>query len=95
MDADDLVPAPWSRAREGEGAIYASVIDIDRFGSLRLNAYPEQVGSLGCLEGTAYCWGGGRGDKSLPGIHLRRRRSRGRALFEDSSGVMARGRERR
>ena len=92
MDADDLVPAPWGRAREGEGAIYATVIDIDRFGSLRLNAYPEQVSSLGCVEGDRVLLGVGEeeiearlastfGDIEAGGL----------LLFEDSSGVMAAG----
>ena len=92
MDADDLVPAPWGRAREGEGAIYATVIDVDRFGSLRLNAYPEQVSSLGCVEG----------DRVLLGVGEEEMEARiastfgdveagGTLLFEDSSGVMAAG----
>ncbi len=92
MDADDLVPAPWGRAREGEGAIYATVIDVDRFGSLRLNAHPEQVSSLGYVEGDRVLLGVGEaemearlastfGDVAVGGM----------LLFEDSSGVMAAG----
>jgi S-adenosyl-L-methionine hydrolase (adenosine-forming) len=92
VDSGDLVPAPWGRAREGEGAVYATVIDVDRFGSLRLNAYPEQVSSLGCAEG----------DRLLLGLGEEEMEARlastfgdvdagGTLLFEDSSGVMAAG----
>lgn len=92
MDPDDLVPAPWGRAREGEGAVYATVIDVDRFGSLRLNAYPEQVRALGRAEGDRVLLGVGEeevgarlastfGDVEAGGV----------LLFEDSSGVMAAG----
>lgn len=92
MDAGDLVPAPWDRAKEGEAAVYATVIDIDRFGSLRLNAYPEQVRALGWRLGDVVRLGIGDeeitaslvstfGDVEAGGI----------LLFEDSSGVMAVG----
>ncbi len=92
MDPDNLVPAPWGRAKEGEGAVYASVIDIDRFGSLRLNAYPEQVRALGHGEGDLVLLGVGEeemeavlvstfGDVAAGGV----------LLYEDSSGVMAAG----
>jgi S-adenosylmethionine hydrolase len=92
MDPDNLVPAPWGRAKEGEGAVYASVVDIDRFGSLRLNAYPEQVTALGHGEGDRVLLGVGEGemeavlvstfgDVEVGGI----------LLYEDSSGVMAAG----
>ncbi|MEW6553477.1 MAG: SAM-dependent chlorinase/fluorinase [Actinomycetota bacterium] len=92
LDPGDLVPAPWGRAREGEGAVYATVVDVDRFGSLRLNAYPEQVRSLGYAEGERVLLGVGEeevearlastfGDIAAGGL----------LLFEDSSGVMAVG----
>ncbi len=92
MHADDLVPAPWSPAREGPGAVYASVIDVDRFGSLRLNVRPEQTASLGYATGDRVLLGLGEeeleahlattfADVELGGV----------LLFEDSSGVMAAG----
>jgi S-adenosylmethionine hydrolase len=92
MHTGDLVPAPWGRAREGEGAVYATVVDIDRFGSLRLNAYPEQVASLGCEPGDRVLVGLGEeeceavlvstfGDVGVGAL----------LLYEDSSGVMAVG----
>ncbi len=92
MDAANLVQAPWGRAREGEGAVYATVIDVDRFGSLRLNAYPEQV----------RCLGYGVGDRVVLGLGEEEVEARFAStfgdvaagetlLFEDSSGVMAVG----
>jgi S-adenosyl-L-methionine hydrolase (adenosine-forming) len=92
MDADDLVPAPWTRAREGEGAVYTTVVDIDRFGSLRLNAYPEQVASLGYAEGDSVLLGVGEGelDARLAST-FGDVETGGLVLFEDSSGVMAVG----
>lgn len=92
MHADDLVPAPWSPAREGEGAVYATIIDVDRFGSLRLNALPEQAASLGYVAGDSVLLGVGEeelearlattfGDVEAGAV----------LLFEDSSGVMAVG----
>lgn len=92
MDVEDLVPAPWGKAKEGKGAVYAMVIDIDRFGSLRLNAYPEQVRALGWKLGDGVLLGIGEeeitaslvstfGDVEAGGV----------LLFEDSSGVLAAG----
>jgi S-adenosylmethionine hydrolase len=92
MHAIDLVPAPWRRAREGEGAIYATVVDIDRFGSLRLNAYPEQVKNLGYEEGDRVMLGVGEGEveavlvSTFGDVEIG-----GMLLYEDSSGVMAAG----
>jgi S-adenosylmethionine hydrolase len=92
MDKDDLVPAPWSRAREGEGAIYATVIDIDRFGSLRLNAYPEQVRSLGYGESDRVLLGVGEEEiEACLASTFGEIERGGLLLFEDSSGVMAAG----
>lgn len=92
MDPDDLVPAPWGRAREGEGAVYAMVIDADRFGSLRLNAYPEQVRALGHAEGARVLLGLGEEDLEATLASTFGDVEAGAALlFEDSSGVMAAG----
>ena len=92
MDADDLVPAPWGLAREGEGAVYATVIDIDRFGSLRLNAYPEQVRSLGYSEGDRVQLGVGEEEMEATLVSTFGEVEAGATLlFEDSSGVMAVG----
>jgi S-adenosylmethionine hydrolase len=92
LDADDLVPAPWGRAREGEGAVYATVIDIDRFGSLRLNAYPEQVRSLGLVEGERVLLGVGEEEMEATLVSTFGEVEAGAILlFEDSSGVMAAG----
>jgi len=92
MYSDDLVPAPWGRAREGDGAVYASVIDIDRFGSLRLNAYPDQVRSLGHAEGGRVLLGIGEEEMEAVLVSTFGDVQTGTAiLFEDSSGVMAAG----
>jgi len=92
LDTDDLVPAPWGRAREGEGAVYATVIDIDRFGSLRLNAYPEQVKSLGYAESDRVLLGVGEEEMEATLVSTFGEVEAGATLlFEDSSGVMAAG----
>jgi S-adenosylmethionine hydrolase len=88
----DLVPAPWGRAKEEEGAIYAQIIDVDHFGSLRLNAYPAQVKSLGYQEGDTILLGVGEEEleatyaSTFGGVEMG-----SILLFEDSSGVMAAG----
>jgi hypothetical protein len=38
VEASELVPAPWRTAFTGPGSLYCCVIDIDRYGNLRLNA---------------------------------------------------------
>jgi len=92
IDAGDLVPAPWGRARDGEGAVYATIIDIDRFGSLRLNAYPEQVASLGYAEGDRVMLDVGEEEFDAVLVSTFGEVEAGTALlFEDSSGVMAAG----
>lgn len=50
-DADGLVEPPWGEAKRGEGAVYAQVVDIDRFGTLRLNALPEDLEAVGARKG--------------------------------------------
>lgn len=92
VDAASLVPAPWGRAKEGEGAIYATVIDIDRFGSLRLNAYPDQVASLGRSLGDTVLLGVGEEEMEAALVSTFGEVEAGTTiLFEDSSGVMAAG----
>ncbi len=92
MDSDDLVPAPWGRACEGEGALYATVMDIDRFGSLRLNAYPDQVEKLGYSEGDKVIMDvGEEGLEAALASTFGEVEAGEKLLFEDSSGVMALG----
>lgn len=92
MEVEDLVPAPWGRAREGEGAIYATVIDVDRFGSLRLNAYPEQMKELGYQLGDQVLVGIGEGEMEFALVSTFGDVEAGTPLlFEDSSGVIALG----
>lgn len=92
MEPDDLVPSPWGSAVEGEGAVYATVVDVDRFGSLRLNVLPEQVESLGLKEGDALLLG--IGEIELEAVLVStfgEVEAGGVLLYEDSSGVMAAG----
>lgn len=92
MDPAHLVPAPWGRAKEGEGAVYATVIDVDRFGSLRLNAYPEQVRALGLKTGDRVTVGIGDVEREVLLAATFGDVPAGEGLlFEDSSGVMALG----
>ena len=92
MDPDNLVPAPWGRAAEGEGAVYATVVDIDRFGSLRLNAHPEQVRALGYREGDEVLLGLGEGEVRAVLASTFGEVGMGEVLlYEDSSGVVAVG----
>lgn len=46
LDASSLEPAPWREASEGPGAVYCQVIDVDRFGNLRLSAGAEMLGRI-------------------------------------------------
>jgi len=92
IDTGDLVPAPWGRARDGEGAVYATIIDVDRFGSLRLNAYPEQIRSLGYAEGDRVLLDMGEEEYDAVLVSTFGEVEAGTILlFEDSSGVMAAG----
>jgi len=47
MDPGSLEAAPWEEPVVAEGAVFCRVIDIDRFGNLRLSAGP------GCLGGAS------------------------------------------
>jgi S-adenosyl-L-methionine hydrolase (adenosine-forming) len=90
IPADELVPAPWDRARQGEAALYATVIDVDRFGSLRLNAYPEQMVNIGYRIGDKVMLGIGEEEFEAPLVSTFSDVEAGKALlFEDSSGFMA------
>lgn len=92
MDPGDLVPAPWGKAKEGEGAVYATVIDIDHFGSLRLNASPGQVESLGYDLRDLVLLGIGEEEVEAALVSTFGDVEVGDwLLFEDSSGVMAVG----
>ncbi len=92
MEAEDLVPAPWGKARIDVGAIYATVIDVDRFGSLRLNAYPEQMEGLGYRLGERVLVGIGEGEMEFSLVSTFGEVEAGAPLlFQDSSGVMALG----
>lgn len=92
VDAADLVPAPWGQAKTGEGAVYATVIDVDRFGSLRLNAFPEQLASLGLRAGEAVTLGVGEEEvEAVLAATFGEVAVGTPLLFEDSSGVLAVG----
>lgn len=92
MEVEDLVPAPWGRARTGTGAVYATVIDVDRFGSLRLNAYPGHLEELGYQLGDRVRVGLGEGEMEFSLVSTFGEVEAGAPLlFEDSSGVMALG----
>jgi S-adenosylmethionine hydrolase len=87
---DALVPPPWDIAREGEAALYATVIDIDRFGSLRLNALPEQLEKIGYTLGDTVLLGIGEEELEAPLASTFGEAEAGKPLlFEDSSGFMA------
>ncbi len=43
LEPADLVAPPYEEAQAGQDALYCRVIDVDRFGSLRLNAGWEQL----------------------------------------------------
>lgn len=47
VDPDTLVPSPFARAREEGDAVIAEVVDIDRFGSVRLSVPADDVMRLG------------------------------------------------
>jgi S-adenosylmethionine hydrolase len=47
VDLEALVGPPWPEPRAEDHFVVCEVIDIDRFGTLRLNAGPEQLGQLG------------------------------------------------
>lgn len=92
LEVEDLVPVPWGRARTARGAVYATVIDVDRFGSLRLNAYPEEVKELGYRLGDRVTVGLGDGEMEFTLASTFGKVEAGTPLlFEDSSGVMALG----
>jgi S-adenosyl-L-methionine hydrolase (adenosine-forming) len=47
LDPADLVRAPYEQAHRENSAVVTEVLDIDRFGSLRLGVYAEQVAEFG------------------------------------------------
>lgn len=92
VDPAGLVPAPWGEAKVGEGAVYATVIDVDRFGSLRLNAYPKQIESLGLRRGDEVLLDIGEEELEAVFVSTFGDVEAGTPIiFEDSSGVMAAG----
>jgi S-adenosylmethionine hydrolase len=87
---DALMPAPWGLAKQGEAAIYTTVIDIDRFGSLRLNASPEQMEKIGYHLGDTVTLGIEEEQLEAPLVSTFAETESGKPLlFEDSSGFMA------
>jgi S-adenosylmethionine hydrolase len=52
IDIDSLAPAPFERCREEGGVLVAEVIDMDRFGSLRIAIPAEEVVARGLAKGT-------------------------------------------
>ena len=89
VDPAALVAAPYERAHRENGAIVTEVLDIDRFGSLRLGVYAEQLEEFG-LDGAAH-----RGEPRAPDDQgpARAARSRTSATGEpvcmlDSSGLL-------
>lgn len=92
LPVDALVPAPWGMAREDQGSLYATVVDIDRFGSLRLNATLEQMERVGCRAGDVVLIGIDDEELTAPLVSTFGEVEAGKALiFEDSSGFMAVG----
>ncbi len=47
LDPESLAPAPWVEASVEAGRILAEVIDVDRFGTVRLNAKPSSIDKMG------------------------------------------------
>ena len=43
VDVASLAPAPWREAASGPGVLYCQVVDVDRFGNLRLGAEAEML----------------------------------------------------
>jgi S-adenosylmethionine hydrolase len=51
LDPTTLVSAPWSPAVVKENEVEADIIDIDKFGTLRLNSLASDVGKIGISRG--------------------------------------------
>ncbi len=51
VEVASLEPAPWREAVEGPDALYCQVIDVDRFGNLRLSAPAEAYARIAAAGG--------------------------------------------
>lgn len=51
IDCSKLVDAPYVRAEVAEGKISAEIIDIDRYGALRLNIKRDDAETIGYIKG--------------------------------------------
>jgi S-adenosylmethionine hydrolase len=47
VDPESLVPAPYAPARRENSAVVTEVLEVDRFGSLRLGVHAQQVAEFG------------------------------------------------
>ncbi len=52
IDAETLAPAPFQRCREERDALVAEVVDLDRFGSVRISISPDVLESHDLDHGT-------------------------------------------
>ncbi len=50
VDPDDLVGAPFERAFDDDGVVGAEVVDVDRFGSVRLAISTEDLDRFGLRQ---------------------------------------------
>jgi S-adenosylmethionine hydrolase len=88
-DAEGLVEPPWGEAKRGEGALYAQVVDVDRFGTLRLNALPEDLREMEVRKGDLLLVEVAEESFLAPYVNTFGDVERGKPLvFDDSSGFL-------
>ncbi len=88
-DVNGLTEPPWGPAKRGEGAVYAQVVDVDRFGTLRLNAQPDDLSALGVRRGDELLIMVAEETFRAPYLRTFGEVERGKPLvFDDSSGFL-------
>jgi S-adenosylmethionine hydrolase len=90
LDPSTLVPAPWSPAIIKDNEVEADIIDVDKFGTLRLNSRASDLGELGVSKGdwVRIKWGSRRWD--IPVVEAFAEVESGKPLLVvDSSGYVS------
>ena len=55
VEADELVALATTAPEIGPGRLVAEVLDVDRFGNIRLNVRPADLQSAGLADGSIWC----------------------------------------
>lgn len=86
VEESGLVPAPWRDPVEGPGAVYCQVIDVDRFGNLRLSVAAAEHQRFAAMGGRLLVDLGETQYEAVAGETFGCVEPGGMVLYPDSSG---------